>query len=175
MDAKLIIHPNPALYKVCIPIKLDQDGLEEARRISVKLRLLMEKHKNALGLAATQMGVNKRLFVYKNQDTKKVCINPELLSKEGEVEESLEGCMSFPGVYIKIPRNKKIIFKYFDLDGVEHTEECTDLIARVVQHEIEHLDGHLFINGLSQTKKQIITGKMKKLQKAENKLKKHFK
>lgn len=119
---------------------------------------------NGVGLAAPQVGINKRIIVVdtewaserykkeKNQEASEpeynphIMINPVIVYQEGEME-SEEGCLSFPDVFFKVKRARKIVFKFQDLNGKEHRMEAAeDLFCRCVQHEIDHLNGRLFID-----------------------------
>lgn len=114
---------------------------------------------NGVGLAAPQIGINQRIIVididypnerYENEDSQDynpiVMINPIIVHKEGSME-SFEGCLSFPEVYFNVTRASKITFKYQDLNGKEHRGQASnDLLCRCIQHEIDHLDGKLFVD-----------------------------
>lgn len=102
-----------------------------------------------LGLAAPQVGVQKRLFVYELQDDggPKVVINPTIVESRGEWEYE-EGCLSVPGLYFPIVRPKEVHLTGYDLDGKEVSLEADELLARLLQHELDHLDGTLLIERL---------------------------
>ena len=123
-----------------------------------------------LGLAAPQIGVLKRLFVMdcsngSDAKQKMVFINPEIVSTEGEVIGE-EGCLSFPGIYLKVARPKRAVATALDSEGKEITVEVADLAARCVSHETDHLDGELFIDRVSAIKRDFIERKVRKLIKA---------
>jgi peptide deformylase len=123
------------------------------------------KKADGAGLAAPQAGLNKRMFVYQNYETGSpecVMINPVILSSEGEIED-WEGCLSFPGVSIKVKRAEKIKVEYQDVDGDIQETEFSGMTARVIQHEIEHLDGIVFTRYLSKLKRDFVNSKMKKV------------
>ncbi|MDI6641653.1 MAG: peptide deformylase [Elusimicrobiota bacterium] len=110
------------------------------------------KSKNGIGLAATQVGVLKRIVVISVLDeTKKIIeqafINPVIISKKGKIYEE-EGCLSFPGLYLKIKRAKYIKVKAINERGKEFELDCKDILSRVLQHEIDHLDGTTFVDRL---------------------------
>lgn len=90
-----------------------------------------------------------------------ILINPELVHQEGKIVRE-EGCLSVPEVYEKIARPQKVIIKGLDLDGQEKEIEAIDLLARVFCHEIDHLNGRLFIDSLSSLKKNLIKKRFKK-------------
>ncbi len=123
-----------------------------------------------VGLAAPQIGVNRRLFVMdcsggRQPEQKIVLINPEILATEGEVIEE-EGCLSLPGLYAKVARPYRVLARGLDLHQKEITLEVTGLAARCVCHEVDHLDGRLYISRVSPLKRDLLLRKIKKLIKA---------
>jgi len=117
-----------------------------------------------IGLAATQVNVHKRVLIIdisKDQDQPMVFINPEILEKNG-VEEIDEGCLSVPGIYERVQRAQHIRLRALDLRGQSFELEADDLLAVCIQHEIDHLDGKLFVDYLSQLKRQRIRKKLEK-------------
>jgi peptide deformylase len=118
-----------------------------------------------IGLAATQVDVHQRLIVIDVSEEKNqplVLINPEILEKEGE-EQMDEGCLSVPGIYEPVTRAEKIRVKALDREGETFELETDGLLAVCIQHEIDHLDGHLFIDYLSKLKQSRIRKKLEKL------------
>jgi peptide deformylase len=99
------------------------------------------------GLAAPQVGIGRRFFVYKTDEGPRVAINPEIVEEQGEVEWT-EGCLSIPGVGFDIVRPEIVTLKAYDLDGNEVLIEAGDYEGRMFQHEIDHLDGILAIDRL---------------------------
>ncbi len=119
-----------------------------------------------IGLAATQVNVRKRILVLdisEEKNTPLALINPELLRKEGE-EESDEGCLSVPGVFEKVKRAEKIRVRALDGDGNSFEMDAEGLLAVCIQHEIDHLEGKLFVDYLSPLKRQLARKKVKKEQ-----------
>lgn len=98
---------------------------------------------NGIGLAAPQVGIQKRLFIMGNSDKLIVCINPTLISG-GETYRDLEGCLSFPNLWLHVNRYKQIQAHYQDIQGNVVETTLDGLIARVYQHELDHLDGVCF-------------------------------
>src|SRR3954452_7690330 len=100
-----------------------------------------------VGLAAPQVGVRKRLFTYDlhEGDGPGVVINPEIVERDGEVL-SEEGCLSVPGYRVEVVRSERVTMRGLDLDGNEIVLEGDDLLARMIQHEIDHLDGMLLLD-----------------------------
>lgn len=119
-----------------------------------------------IGLAATQVNVHQRLLVVDVSEEKNqplVFINPELLDRQG-IEEMDEGCLSVPGIYEKVQRAERIKVRALDRDGKSFELEADGLLAVCIQHEIDHLDGKLFVDYLSGLKRQRIRKKLEKAQ-----------
>jgi peptide deformylase len=117
-----------------------------------------------IGLAATQVNVPKRLLVIDISDRRDrplVLINPDVVAREG-VEETEEGCLSVPGVFDKVTRAEKILVRALDRDGKPFELEADGLLAVCIQHEIDHLDGKLFVDYLSELKRTRIRKKLEK-------------
>ena len=117
---------------------------------------------SGVGLAAPQVGVSKRIIVIDGEeDGLIVLINPMIVKSEGEVVEE-EGCLSLPGIYSQVKRSSKVTVKALDENGdpIEITKE--GLTARALQHEIDHLDGILFIDRIGRMTRQILLNKLKK-------------
>jgi peptide deformylase len=146
------------------------------KTIDEKLRKLVEDmyetmyHVNGIGLAATQIGVDKRLFVMDVSETRNVryCVmNPEIIRKDGMQYEQ-EGCLSVPaGVYDRVERPTDVLLRGMDLDGKSFELEAKGLMAACVQHEIDHLNGMLFIDHLSRMKQERIRKKIAKSKQRE--------
>lgn len=131
-----------------------------------------------IGLAAQQVGLNERIFVIdldpiNDEDHpefkgfKKVFINAEIIERSGDIELMEEGCLSIPGIHEKVPRENKILIKYLDEDFNEKEEEYTGFIARVIQHEYDHIDGELFIDKISPLRKRMIKTKLANMEKGK--------
>jgi peptide deformylase len=120
-----------------------------------------------VGLAAPQVGVSERLIVVDVRNREGTAglitlINPEIIEAEGRVVEE-EGCLSLPGITENVPRAVRIVVKGHDLDEREREIEAEGLLAVVLQHEIDHLEGILFIDRISRLKRGIIQRKIRKL------------
>ena len=121
-----------------------------------------------IGLAATQVNVHQRIVVIdvsKEKDQPLCLINPEIIEKDGE-EECEEGCLSVPGIYEKVQRADRIKVRALDRDGKEFELDTGDLLAVCIQHELDHLNGKLFVDYLSPLKRQRIRKKLEKQKKA---------
>lgn len=154
------------------PDKVLRKKSEPVKDIDEKIKKLLDDMTETMyaapgiGLAAPQVGVNKRVLVIDilSHDEKggllKI-INPEILSAEGEVIGE-EGCLSIPLEYADVKRYEKVTVKYFDENGEEKVIEAEGLLSRALQHEIDHLDGILFIDKISPLKREMIKKRFKK-------------
>ena len=128
---------------------------------------------DGIGLAAPQIGRPIRMFVIdanalskdypECKDFKRVMINPEIVDKYGEIISLEEGCLSFPGIHEKVPRNACIKVKYTNESLKPQEETLEGFTARIVQHECDHLDGQVFIDRISSIRKQLNKGKLKNI------------
>ncbi|MBT8046885.1 MAG: peptide deformylase [Xanthomonadales bacterium] len=120
-----------------------------------------------IGLAATQVNVHRRLLVLdvsESQDQPRVYINPEIISAEGS-ETCEEGCLSVPGIYAEVSRAEKVRVSAQNPDGSSFEEDLDGMHAICLQHEIDHLDGKLFVDYLSPLKRRMVTKKLEKQRK----------
>jgi peptide deformylase len=120
-----------------------------------------------IGLAATQVNSHQRMIVLDVSEEKKsplLLINPTLEEQEGEIETS-EGCLSVPGFWEPVVRSSRILVNAVNREGEPFTLEAEDLLAVCIQHEMDHLEGKLFVDYISPTKRQLIRKKLQKLQK----------
>jgi len=128
---------------------------------------------NGVGLAANQVDLPYRLFIINLQaeaaavDQEFVFLNPVLTSRKGNAEGE-EGCLSLPGLYAEVKRPERVVLNAYNLAGQEVTMELDDLFARAVQHEIDHLDGVLFLDHLSAVKRGLLLAKWKKSRKGQS-------
>ena len=122
-----------------------------------------------IGLAATQVNVHKRIIVMDISEAKNepIClINPEIIDQDG-VEESEEGCLSVPSFFEKVSRAEHVRIKALDRDGASFELDAHDLLAVCIQHEMDHLQGKLFVDYLSAFKRNRIKAKLEKIHKAQ--------
>jgi peptide deformylase len=143
-----------------------RDSAEEVTEFDAKLKNLTEEMielmhaSDGIGLAAPQVGISKRLLVTDISPVEKesepmVFINPVILESTGEIVLE-EGCLSIPGVREEITRPEEVLLNYQTVEGCEKSEKFEGWMARVLQHEIDHLDGVLFIDHLSSLKQKVI-------------------
>jgi peptide deformylase len=154
---QIVYYPDPILLKAASPIVTIDD---EVRRKVQEMIPLMALEKG-IGLAAPQVGWGVRLLVAQPDPKVEptVIVNPEIVSKSGS-EWGEEGCLSFPGIYGQVLRAQKVLVKALGLDGKPLEIDAEDLYARVLQHEIDHLDGVLFVTKMrpadrAQSKKKL--------------------
>jgi peptide deformylase len=162
---EILEFPDPRLRTVAKPVK------EVTGKIVTLADKMLETMYEApgIGLAATQVNFHQRLIVIdvsETNDQPLILINPTITSGEGEIETN-EGCLSVPGFYEPVDRFQHIQFDAIGRDGEPFTMEASDLLAVCIQHEVDHLEGKLFVDYLSSTKRQLIRKKLQKLQKQQ--------
>jgi len=162
MSAKSVVHyGNPILKKKCKPVT---DFSDLAGLINDLFDTMYEE--NGIGLAANQIDVDLQLFVVDISDIDEegesihVFANAEIIESEGESWMN-EGCLSVPDVRLDVKRPNKIILKYQDRNGKKFTNEFDELLARVIQHEVDHLNGNLIINKVSKAEKISVSKELK--------------
>ncbi len=163
---RIIIHPDPRLKKICEPVS----GVSPELRKLASDMLETMYDAPGIGLAAPQVGVLERLFVMdvaakEVAPEPRVLINPRITWVSEEENTYEEGCLSIPGIYEDVTRPAAVRMVFKDIDGKDHEEEFVGMAATCAQHELDHLDGTLFLDYLSGIKRRMITAKMKKLKK----------
>ena len=158
---KIITTPDPRLREKSTKVgKIDAEILDIIENMR-KLSLDWEKahpYELSAAMAAPQMGVNKRIIIIRDDmaDKKKATftalINPEVIKADGKIKTDYEGCLSVPSIYGKVPRASKVKVKAKLEDGTEVRIKATDELARTLLHEIDHLDGILFIDHIKGVK-----------------------
>ena len=167
----ILIHPDPRLKKVATPVAQVTDDI---RRLADDMLETMYDAPG-IGLAAPQIGVMDRLIVLDcvkddgEQPRPMVMFNPEIVASSDETNVYEEGCLSIPEQYAEVKRPKLVDVRWIDRNGNEQSETFDDLWATCVQHEIDHLNGKLFIDYLGPMKRQMITRKMQKLKREQAK------
>jgi len=151
---RIVHYPDPVLRAECPPLApedLDQpDKLEELEALARRMGILLLQHEG-VGLAAPQVGVSIRMFIV-NADgepgREKVYINPRFIELLGQAEAD-EGCLSLPGVTVPVRRATEVVIRAVGLDGRQFEETAEGLLARVWQHESDHIDGRLLLDHMS--------------------------
>jgi len=166
---QLCYYGNPVLRKRAKPVA---EITEAERQLAVQMLETLYATGNGIGLAATQVGILKRLIIIDigedDDDTYEplVLFNPEILRTEGDVVAE-EGCLSIPNVTAGVRRPEKIVVAGMDIQGGSVHIETDGLLARVLQHEIDHLNGVLFIDRISGLKRQLLRDELLWIQQAE--------
>ena len=163
---KILMYPDPRLLKQSVKIKKIDTEVKTIAEDLVDTMYSAE----GVGLAAPQIGINKRIFVMDCSDGQEkreyvIVINPEVISSSEELKTYKEGCLSIPEITEEVVRPEKINVSYEDLSGKLKTEKLEGLWATCFQHELDHLNGKLFIDYLKPIKKALIKNKIKKLNK----------
>ena len=156
----ILHYPDPRLRKIAAPISKIDESIKRLVRDMAETMYAAP----GVGLAATQVNVHKRLIVIDTSESKDdllVLINPELTRTSGR-QTCEEGCLSVPGIFDKVERADDITVRYLDLSGKTCTLEANELLGVCVQHEIDHLDGKVFVDYLSQLKQTRIKAKLLK-------------
>jgi peptide deformylase len=162
---KIVQYPHPALRHVCKPLT----SIDAKVRKAAEEMLGAMYEAKGLGLAAPQVALPYRLIVLnlsgdRNQrDQEGAYVNPVILERKGSVEDE-EGCLSFPGLYAKVRRAKSVKVQAYNLNGESVEIAATDLAARAWQHEIDHLDGILFIDKMGPIAKLTSRGSLKEFE-----------
>ena len=163
MKRNIIIEPDPILRKKCLPLEKVDDNLQKL------MQEMLETMYQApgIGLAAVQVGILKRVVVIdisrdENKKDPLYLINPVITHQSKETSVYEEGCLSLPGQFAEIERPANCMVKYIDYNGKEQEIKADGLLATCIQHEVDHLDGILFIDYLSKLKKTMILKKLSK-------------
>ena len=160
---KIRIYGDPCLRKKSIPVK----EVGPAQRLLIAALIETMYQYKGVGLAAPQAGINEQIFVADIGEGPMVFINPRILKRRGsEVLE--EGCLSIPGVLVNVKRPKTIVVQYVDENNRKVKRECTELLARVIQHETDHLHGKLIVDYVPWGQKLKVRRQLKKIERQNN-------
>ena len=164
--------PHPGLRAVAAPVA----SIDDAVRATLADMFETMYAARGIGLAATQVGIERRLVVIDLQEPEEedgepvrhpvAFVNPELLWVSDDVSKYNEGCLSIPEQYAEVERPARCRVKWLDADGKPHEEEMDGLLSTCIQHEIDHLNGVLFTDHISKLKRDIIMKKLAKARKA---------
>jgi peptide deformylase len=166
MVREIVKYPDPVLERAGEPVTEFNDELQTLVDDMFESMYAAK----GIGLAAPQIGISKRLTVIdlsfkERPEDRIVLVNPEVISREGKQYEE-EGCLSLPEIREKVSRSAKVRVRAQNVKGEKFELEGEELLARAFQHEIDHLDGILFIRRLSALKRDLILRKIRKMQKA---------
>ncbi|MDE6270448.1 MAG: peptide deformylase [Muribaculaceae bacterium] len=169
MKLPVYLYGHPMLRKTADPVAPDREGLKELIDNMFATMYASE----GVGLAAPQVGLSERLVVIDASpmaehfpecaDRKMVLINPEITVLDGDKVTRAEGCLSLPGLSENVPRTEHILLRWLDADMQPHEEEISGFLARIVQHECDHLEGKMYIDHISAIRKQLIRAKLKNI------------
>ncbi|UCE31421.1 MAG: peptide deformylase [Burkholderiales bacterium] len=158
---KILKYPDARLHKVAAPVREVDDRVRQLVRDMAETMYVAP----GIGLAATQVDVHERIIVIDISETKdalQVFINPELVDSAGEPRVYEEGCLSVPGIYEEVERPESVTVRALDADGRPFTVQAEGLLAVCLQHEMDHLEGRVFVQYLSRLKQSRIRSKLLK-------------
>ena len=156
---KLVNENSEILRTKCIDYDLDIDG--DPMPIIEKMTKVMFEN-NGIGLALPQVGINRRIFIMGNKDLLVACINPVIINYRG-LHKDQEGCLSFPNLWLNVNRASEIDVRFYQVDRTVKEVTLNGLMARVYQHELEHLDGICFDTKISRVSLNLAKKRRKKL------------
>ncbi len=180
MILPIVAYGMPVLKKKAVPVDINADWLEKF----VENMFETMYKASGVGLAAPQVDKSVRIFVIdpapfaewdelsdeereKLKNAKMVFINAQKIEETGEEKSFEEGCLSIPGIHEKVKRPEKITLEYYDLEGKKHKQTFDGIIARVIQHEYDHIEGILFTDHLSALKKRMLKRKLDKISRGD--------
>ena len=157
---------DPILREECVPV----EGVDDEIRVLIERMMETMYAAEGIGLAAPQVGVARRLFVYDVRQPEHppgVLINPRVVAEEGRSKEE-EGCLSIPGLAAPVERPERVVMVGLDAEEREVRIEADGLLSRCLQHELDHLDGVLFLDHLSPLKRRMLLSKWSKREERES-------
>ncbi|MCK9575860.1 MAG: peptide deformylase [Clostridia bacterium] len=146
---KILLSNDPILRIVCRPATIFDDGLKQ---LIDDMKDTMQ-HNDGAGLAAPQVGINKRVAIVEADGQYLELVNPEILKTSGNIN-GVEGCLSFPGKYGYVDRPKKVVVRAQDRNGIFYELTAYEMLARAICHEIDHLNGILFVDKMTKEAKE---------------------
>jgi len=156
----ILRYPDARLHKAAVPVTVFDDGLKRLVRDMAETMYAAP----GIGLAATQVDVHKQVIVIdasERRDSLIVLVNPEIVEATG-ISDIEEGCLSVPGIYELVERAERVKVRAYDQNGNALTLEAQGLLAVCIQHEMDHLQGKVFVEYLSQLKQQRIRARLAK-------------
>ncbi|MFK7962966.1 MAG: peptide deformylase [Burkholderiaceae bacterium] len=160
---EILKYPDPRLHLVAQPVANVDDRIRQL--VDDMAQTMYEAP--GIGLAATQVNVHERVIVIDVSDDKsdlEVFINPEIVTSSAEVTDHEEGCLSVPGIYETVERPDSVTIRALNREGEPYEKLCTGILAVCIQHEMDHLEGKVFVQYLSRLKQSRIKSKMVKLE-----------
>jgi peptide deformylase len=141
----LVKEDNPILKKVCQEVDFQTTTKDERQELVDRMVATMSAH-NGIGLAAPQIGESKRVFIIIENNVPICCFNPQIVHTIGDNVVDYEGCLSFPKLWLKVARTESVVGKYQDIDGNEVERQFDGLTARCFLHELDHVNGVVFVD-----------------------------
>ena len=166
MILKIILYGNPLLTKISKPVNREYP-------LNILIRDMYETlhATKGVGLAAVQVGVPYRLFITdfteNGEEFKEVFINPKIIREWGNPVALVEGCLSFPGIAAEIKRKRNVELSYEDIEGKHFTKIFTGVQARIIQHEMDHVEGRYFIDNIEYVDRMSIISNLSKIENRE--------
>ena len=161
MPESIRVINDPILRKVCEPVDINAVVLQDLDNLLNTMSATMTAE-GGIGLAANQIGRSLRIFILKNETSYDVYINPEILSAEEPVMFEGEGCLSIPGTSATTKRFKRVKLTWLDIQGTKREDTFEDMKAFSVQHEIDHLDGKLYVDQLGPVRRDLVLSRHRK-------------
>lgn len=164
---RIVTYPHPALRFVSKPV----EQIDATLRTQVRDMFDLMYAARGIGLAANQVGIPRQFFILnltadpERKDQELVFLNPQIVKRHGGLDEE-EGCLSLPGLYAPVHRAKRIRVKAFGLDGGDIDMDAEDLLSRAIQHELDHLNGKLFIDYLEGKARETAQPKIQEIETA---------
>jgi peptide deformylase len=155
-------YPHPCLREIAVPVLVFENSIKELASNMLETMYAAP----GIGLAATQVNVAKQLLVIDTSKRKNqpfIIINPQVIEKSGEILNE-EGCLSFPDIYVNVNRAEQISIKYQDENGKEKHLDADGMLSICIQHEMDHLQGKVFVDYLSSLKRNRIRKQLEKIQ-----------
>lgn len=150
MKQTVTVYPNKGLFEKTRDIPIDQIQSDTYSQIGSSMLEILRK-KGGIGLSANQVGLPLNICVIElSSNDPKIMLNPRVVKMSDKMVKSKEGCLSLPGAIVVVNRHKKVTVEYETVDAETESIEATDLLSCVLQHEIDHLNGILMINRLSE-------------------------
>lgn len=160
----ILIDGSEELSQVCDPIEQNSPDLQT---IIQRMFVTLDSTPNGVGLSAPQIGLPVRMFILGKGLADKVFINPEIIKAKGSRKKDMEGCLSVPHVYARVDRYNKVKVKYLDHEFEEQVESFSGFMARVIQHEVDHLDGIMFYEKITDHERKFIQSRLDKIQRGD--------
>jgi peptide deformylase len=163
-DLEVLLYGHPGLREKCAPVESFDDELKDLAA-RMQRSMILER---GVGLAAPQVGCRIRMLLAEDDRSGRTqtltLVNPEIVESSREQGTYNEGCLSLPELFADVKRPVEITVRYQDLEGAEHELTDDGFLARVIQHEFDHLDGILFVDHLSALKRKLLARKLREFQ-----------